>query len=1068
VTLHSRFFRFVSAVSCGTLIALPLQNGYVSSAAPDAATTFTNSLRALQDAENAAPRDHWDPTYVEGQLGRDPARTFAWVRDHTYWIPYHGILRGPAGVLMDRQGDSLDRALLLATMLKDEGLTVRLAHGTMARSRAETLMPALLTARTLRDAAPKAERPALDVSSVAAKYELDPAPIQRTLAAQMASRAAQRRTLEAHFNSQVRRLTAAVDQTGADAASRARERAIAALADHWWVEVQVNGVWQPRDLLADEAAGAHAADRTLDVTALPADLYHQITLRVVAEQWSGGTTVEHTALEQTMRAPDVLGQPIALQFTPGEAVQSFPTPGLDPAASVRANALAQHEWTPSLYVGKQHVVQNAITDAGTITAPSNGADALGVAKGVAHGLGDAIAGVFGPAPATPAAPPPAPGVLSAVWIEYAIAVPGEPTQVIRRQIFDLPGAARRASKSATWTLDDAGRLARGLALMTSTEILPVNSEFSPQYVAHLSRAGILANGALVSDVLSGKIADDFQGAQAASARFVPTGGSLYGLALQRLNRSPVAPFIYVDRPEILSRHLFLSLKGTTLTPAAATDIVANGVGVDPIGPSPFSVAVAQGVYDTNGESIYYSSQPDAGNAGWAYGQSSDWVTLSKPGDPVLASLQLGDDVRERIAEALASNHVVVAPRTRVPISGDGFAGWWQIDKTTGETLGIGDSGWGQGIAGYVVLALTLVSAFVNGWLYCELQPPNGSSTVVADAAFGHANRGRFRHLIDPAVDASSVDCIGQALISLFLGAANAAYEANLGGIRGPTGGGAPENDGEGPGGSLPNDPAGSDGPAGPTSGQGGQPGQGGQGGSAPNGTAGAGGGGAPGGNAGGGSGGGGDAPAPEGNPAGGKWTRQQLMDYYTNRRASTDPSIDGKSRWTNEYVMRQPDASDFVRDNRALGWGYPPGSGKHPAPPGFSGWLDRYASGGIGAADEGNTYANGMPPKTVIGDPSAGVDQLGKTQPDIPTAGGSGGGSTSGSSSGSSSGSGGASGSGSGSESGGGSGTLPGLGPSTPRTPTSPGIGPCVSPCGPDGSTTLVGLGGAMNALGGG
>ena len=419
---------------------------------------------------------------------------------------------------------------------------------------------------------------------------------------------------------------------------------------------------------------------------------------------------------------------------------------------------------------------------------------------------------------------------------------------------------------------------------------------------------------------------------------------------------------------------------------------------------------------------------------------------------------------ERIAEALASNHVVVAPRTRVPISGDGFAGWWQIDKTTGETLGIGDSGWGQGIAGYVVLALTLVSAFVNGWLYCELQPPNGSSTVVADAAFGHANRGRFRHLIDPAVDASSVDCIGQALISLFLGAANAAYEANLGGIRGPTGGGAPENDGEGPGGSLPNDPAGSDGPAGPTSGQGGQPGQGGQGGSAPNGTAGAGGGGAPGGNAGGGSGGGGDAPAPEGNPAGGKWTRQQLMDYYTNRRASTDPSIDGKSRWTNEYVMRQPDASDFVRDNLAQGLGYPTGSGNQPDPPGFSGWLDRYASGGIGAADEGNTYANGMPPKTVIGDPSAGVDQLGKTQPDIPTAGGSGGGSTSGSSSGS----GGASGSGSGSESGGGSGTLPGLGPSTPRTPTSPGIGPCVSPCGPDGSTTLVGLGGAMNALGGG
>jgi hypothetical protein len=61
MTMHSRFFRFVSAVCCGVMIALPLQNGYLSSAAPDAATTFTNSLRALSDGENAAPRVHWDP-----------------------------------------------------------------------------------------------------------------------------------------------------------------------------------------------------------------------------------------------------------------------------------------------------------------------------------------------------------------------------------------------------------------------------------------------------------------------------------------------------------------------------------------------------------------------------------------------------------------------------------------------------------------------------------------------------------------------------------------------------------------------------------------------------------------------------------------------------------------------------------------------------------------------------------------------------------------------------------------------------------------------------------------------
>jgi len=43
-------------------------------------------------------------------LNADPGAMFQWVRDHTFWIPYHGVLRGPTGVLMDRQGNSIDRA----------------------------------------------------------------------------------------------------------------------------------------------------------------------------------------------------------------------------------------------------------------------------------------------------------------------------------------------------------------------------------------------------------------------------------------------------------------------------------------------------------------------------------------------------------------------------------------------------------------------------------------------------------------------------------------------------------------------------------------------------------------------------------------------------------------------------------------------------------------------------------------------------------------------------------------------------------------------------------------------
>ena len=98
-----------------------------------------NSFRAIEDGARELPRDRWDPDYVVGIVGRDARQLFAWVRDNTDWIPYRGTLRGAAGVLMDRQGNSLDRALLLATLLRVAGQTARLAHGELPPAHARAL-----------------------------------------------------------------------------------------------------------------------------------------------------------------------------------------------------------------------------------------------------------------------------------------------------------------------------------------------------------------------------------------------------------------------------------------------------------------------------------------------------------------------------------------------------------------------------------------------------------------------------------------------------------------------------------------------------------------------------------------------------------------------------------------------------------------------------------------------------------------------------------------------------------------------------------------------------------------
>jgi hypothetical protein len=87
-----------------------------------------NSLLAIEDAQRQAPRDRWDPQYVVDTVGIDAKDLFAWVRREVRWVPYRGALRGPVGVLMDRNGNSLDQSLLLAALLRAAGHEVRLAH----------------------------------------------------------------------------------------------------------------------------------------------------------------------------------------------------------------------------------------------------------------------------------------------------------------------------------------------------------------------------------------------------------------------------------------------------------------------------------------------------------------------------------------------------------------------------------------------------------------------------------------------------------------------------------------------------------------------------------------------------------------------------------------------------------------------------------------------------------------------------------------------------------------------------------------------------------------------------
>lgn len=690
-------------------------------------TQLANSLRAIEDGEREMSRDHWDPGYVLAALEYDPQRLFTWVQQNTFWIPYHGLLRGSVGVLMDRLGNSLDRAVLLALLLRQSGRTVRLAHGSLSTDQAMTLLPPLLASRYARAARP-IEPASNQLQAIAAQYQLDEQSIHRMIAAQSDFGTRKRAQLLAQLPEQTKRLTLAVGSGPNGLMGRAFDRAIDALKDHWWVQVQEGDAWQDFDLVNPSVGPALTnSDKTVDLDAFPSELRHQVTVRVIAEQWANGSLTERVALESILRPTQLIGTPIALRFLPARWPSKFPVENKSPEQSLRMLALDQHEWTPALIVGKDSTEQSTIRETGDLISADEARKASGgMAGGAISGLTKRLDDALGPSTPAPGAKPSVLTALTSASIEYEIQQPGERPQKIRRALFDLIGPAARAKKPvAAPKIDEIGSLTRSLALMRETEILPVVCRFSTEYVAHLGAETLLANRDILGAVVRGEGPGDFEHARDFANRLTPMPTPLYGLALARFDLSRFSDAIYVGRLNLLTRHTFFAPAAASLKMIAATDIVANDVDVDLAADNPFAVRLEQGVLDTNAEAVLASARPNASNAGSALASSGDWKTLRAPGDPQLGTLRLSDDVRKRIADDLAAGYVVVAPQAPVTIGTDAFSGWWRVSPATGETLGMGSTGWGQEMVEWLVVnALEqALLQFLLEFIACTMSSP---------------------------------------------------------------------------------------------------------------------------------------------------------------------------------------------------------------------------------------------------------------------------------------------------------------------------------------------------------
>lgn len=709
-------------------------------------------LRAVDAAKKDVRRETFDPRAIVGQVGNDAGKILEWVRENTYWVAYRGALRGSTGVLMDRLGNSVDRSLLLAELLRVAGHKVQLARRSLTQANARLLLQQ--TRPVPSDPLRRAPWTQDQMNAAIARY----AQVFQVNAAQLATSVRlltqQSRELMVELGKRVEsQAPFLAGRAGTPQAPAAEpDDALAAMTDHWWVRRQDGDRWIDLDPQQPAAAPAQMQnpeetfpfDKSDGVIPLPSARAQEMTIRVIVEKWRAGKVTEQPALVYTFRPADVLGQPIVLGHVPLKwptAAALIQSP--DRLAAAKAAALAQTEWLPVLTVGSRQIRQSSFTSTGDLNVNplADGARKPPAAQALGGAM-DALGG-------GEETPPPG-GELTAEWIEYEIRVPGKPPRTIRRDVFDVFDQQPRSGPIAKPTMDDRTRTERALKVLGTMSILPLVSRPSRDYVNWRMLEEQTRDLRAIVGLAASIGKNDLAASLNQAGRIAPSSEKLLRLAVARFEWSPVQASVFLDAPNILSYRNALSLDPSN-TPVVRQgfDIIANHIAVHPSAAgSAFSIRVAQGVADTNAEALLLGNAM-AGNAGSllaSLGRSENsWITIRDAGDSASARVNFPKDVAGRITQSVRDGYIVVAPRTPGAAGATGHWAWWRIHPTTGETLGIGEAGWGQALVELLTsegMAMTVMIGTV-AWLHVCLFTMGRQPNMTMNQFIGHCNNITF-------------------------------------------------------------------------------------------------------------------------------------------------------------------------------------------------------------------------------------------------------------------------------------------------------------------------------------
>ena len=646
---------------------------------------------ALQEIRDDLSREDFDPATVVERVGTAPADLSNWVTEHIAWVPYSGHLRSPSAVMMDGTGNSLDRAVLLATLLRLAGHQPRIAMAPVDGDWwARHALPRLEGKREIR--------PPVEPQTMNAPEDVED-PAHRALINEY---------IDGRKSVLVNTLRRAETQLPHFVAKLSEQEPESVEEDsqfparHWWVEVD-NGGDAPLRL---DSAGAPPmeAEKVLVGMEIPLEHQHAVEVRIRVEQWKDGTRTEKEALNHTFLAPELSNNHFQIGFVPEGVTIDMGGFQENPEEALRAyqdQLAATKSWVPYIQAEDEIVTELGFTATGEVNRDHEGGAEAGAARKATRALGGLGFGGGGAS---------SNGVLTRVWISLTPRGPGREARTTERNVYSLDGDPGEGD------ISERDRIRRGLALAGMSDMLLQTSVLRRSYVTARALDHELGNRAAMLGTLHYATSGDNKKMQASMEKLTILPQKLYDFAFTRLMLNPRQGEVIYTRPQLVAWHRKPRIsEDGEISLALGMDLMRTSIDPVPGVDSPRKLRMEQGVVDSVLESAMLSE-----NGTLKVGASDllaripaeEWVWLEDADDLDALPGEVDPGVREGMVRALERGESIFVPN-RIADLGVEEAAWWEYSPETGEVIGrIAYGGWGGVISEYALKVFLAKASFL--------------------------------------------------------------------------------------------------------------------------------------------------------------------------------------------------------------------------------------------------------------------------------------------------------------------------------------------------------------------